>query len=114
VLTQPAPTPVSTPEHHHTSRGYRAPATLVEQILAGIYAQVLGVDRVGINDSVFDLGGDSLSAMQAITAINTTLSIHLAVPTLITTPSIQSLSQQIDRRPSTAKQTPTPNPPNNP
>jgi amino acid adenylation domain-containing protein/non-ribosomal peptide synthase protein (TIGR01720 family) len=45
---------------------YRAPASVVEEILAGIYAQVLGVDRVGVDESFFDLGGDSISAMQVV------------------------------------------------
>jgi hypothetical protein len=45
---------------------YRAPADAVEQILAGIYAQVLGVERVGVDDSFFDLGGDSISSMQVV------------------------------------------------
>ena len=46
---------------------YRAPASAVEEILAGIYAQVLGVDRVGVDDSFFELGGDSILSMQVVT-----------------------------------------------
>jgi acyl carrier protein len=114
VLTQPAPMAVSAPEDHHTPGGYRAQTTHVEQILADIYARVLGVDRVGINESFFDLGGDSLSAMQAITAINTTLDTHLAVLTLINTPSIKNLSEQIGRHANATKNAPTPPPTNDP
>ncbi len=45
---------------------YRAPTNAIEEILAGIYAQVLGLDRVGIDDSFFDLGGDSILSMQVV------------------------------------------------
>ncbi|WP_162525874.1 non-ribosomal peptide synthetase, partial [Mycobacteroides sp. CBMA 326] len=54
------------PEYGGLGTDYRAPGTAVEEILAGVYAQVLGVERVGIDDSFFDLGGDSILSMQVV------------------------------------------------
>jgi thioesterase domain-containing protein/acyl carrier protein len=82
------------PEYQDGDR-YHAPANAVEEILAGIYAQVLGLERVGVDDSFFDLGGDSLLAMRLIAAINTNLDAHLAVRTVFDAPSVRSLSQQL-------------------
>jgi acyl transferase domain-containing protein/acyl carrier protein len=48
------------------STPYVAPRTEVEQIVAATWQQVLGLERVGINDNFFDLGGDSLVAIQVI------------------------------------------------
>ncbi|WP_116377758.1 non-ribosomal peptide synthetase, partial [Mycobacterium sp. MFM001] len=53
------------PEYTGVER-YRAPSNAVEEILAGIYAQVLGLERVGVDDSFFELGGDSISSMQVV------------------------------------------------
>jgi acyl carrier protein len=96
VSTPPAP------EHTDADR-YRAPASPLEETLADIYAQVLGLDRVGVDDSFFDLGGDSLSAMRLIAAINTSLDAHLAVCTLFNAPSVGSLSQQLRTHASSVK-----------
>ena len=82
------------PEYQDVDR-YRAPAGAVEEILAGIYAQVLGLERVGVDDSFFDLGGDSLSAMRVIAAVNTGLDAHLAVRTLFDAPTVAQLAPRI-------------------
>ncbi len=76
---------------------YRAPATPIEEILTGIYARVLGLARVGVEESFFDLGGDSLSAMRVIAAINTSLDAQLPVRTLFDAPSVRGLTQQVRR-----------------
>jgi thioesterase domain-containing protein/acyl carrier protein len=85
---------------------YRAPASAVEETLAGIYAQVLGLERVGVEDSFFELGGNSLSAMRVIAAINKSLDAHLAVRTLLHAPSVRSLSQQLGRHDSAVEVVP--------
>ncbi|MDM2643105.1 amino acid adenylation domain-containing protein [Mycobacteroides abscessus] len=83
------------PEYDDAAR-YRAPANAVEEAVAGIYAQVLGVERVGTDDSFFDLGGDSISAMRVVAAINTSFDAQLAVRTLFEAPSVRSLSGYLD------------------
>ena len=83
------------PAPEYTAGEYRAPATAIEEILAGIYARVLGVERVGVDDSFFDLGGDSLSAMRLIAAINTGLDAGLAVRAVFEAPTIAQLAPRI-------------------
>ncbi len=82
------------PEYRDGDR-YRAPGTAVEEVLAGIYAQVLGVERVGVDDSFFELGGDSLSAMRVIAAVNAGLDADLSVRVLFEAPTVARLAPRI-------------------
>ena len=88
--TRALPAPEYTDADH-----YRAPATPTEEIVAGIYAQVLGVERVGVDDSFFDLGGDSLSAMRVIAAINTGFDAGLSVRALFEAPTVAGLALRV-------------------
>ena len=80
------------PEYQDVDR-YRAPADPVEEILAGIYAQILGVERVGVDDSFFDLGGNSLLAMRLATRIGTELGVDFPVQTIFDEPTVARLAQ---------------------
>ncbi|OJZ64101.1 non-ribosomal peptide synthetase, partial [Mycobacterium paraffinicum] len=82
------------PDYRHIG-DYRAPSTAVEEILAGVYAEVLGVERVGVDDSFFDLGGDSLSTMRLIAAINSSLETELPVRAVFEAPTIAQLAPRI-------------------
>ncbi|WP_156743990.1 phosphopantetheine-binding protein, partial [Mycobacterium sp. 1164985.4] len=83
------------PDYHDTQSGYRAPTNAIEELLVGIYAQVLGVDQVGVDDSFFELGGDSLSAMRLVAAVNTGLNAGLAVRTLFEAPTVSQLAPHL-------------------
>ena len=85
----------STPEGRTTAGGYTAPATDVEQALCEVYAHVLGVDRVGVDDSFFELGGDSLSAMRLVTAIRAALDSQVSLPALFDSVTVRKLGQRI-------------------
>jgi thioesterase domain-containing protein/acyl carrier protein len=74
---------------------FRAPQTPTEKIVAEVFAEVLGVDRVGLDDDFFALGGDSLLAMRLIAAIKTSLGADLSVPTVFEAPTVRSLSQRL-------------------
>ncbi|TPG31264.1 non-ribosomal peptide synthetase, partial [Mycolicibacterium hodleri] len=83
------------PPDYTNAEHYRAPTNAIEDILTGIYTQVLGLDHIGIDDSFFELGGDSLSAMRLIAAINTSLDADLSVRALFDAPSVAQLAPHV-------------------
>jgi amino acid adenylation domain-containing protein len=72
-----------------------APRTPVEEILTGIWAEVLGVDRVGIHHNFFELGGHSLLATQVISRIHDRLGVDLPLRTLFERQTVADLAAAV-------------------
>jgi amino acid adenylation domain-containing protein len=72
------------------------PRSPVEEVLSGIWAQVLGLQSVGIHDNFFDLGGHSLLATQVISRLNRAFQIELPLRDLFETLTVAGLASRIE------------------
>ncbi|HEX6040667.1 non-ribosomal peptide synthetase, partial [Longimicrobium sp.] len=77
-------------------RAYEPPAGIVEEILAGIWAGVLGVERVGRRDHFFELGGHSLLAVQVISRVRQGLQVEAALGDLFTRPVLADFARALE------------------
>lgn len=71
------------------------PSTPVEAVLAGIWAKILRVEKVGIDDNFFELGGHSLLATQVVSRIRETFKLQLPLRALFESPTVATLAQSL-------------------
>jgi hypothetical protein len=79
----------------HAAREYEAPVGKVEQALAEIWAELLGVERVGRGDDFFMLGGHSLLAVQMISRVRQAMEVELALSAVFEKPVLSALADRI-------------------
>ncbi|WP_271035848.1 condensation domain-containing protein, partial [Mycolicibacterium hassiacum] len=86
------------PEPVFAKSVFRAPQTPTEKTVAEVFTEVLGLDRVGLDDDFFALGGDSLTAIRVCTRLQAALGRELQVRDLFDASGVGDLAARIDTR----------------
>lgn len=89
----PAPDITARPE---LERAYEAPQTLAEEMLADLFTEITGVEKVGIYDNFFELGGHSLLATQLVARISEAFEMEFPLRTFFEAPTIAQLAVAVE------------------
>jgi amino acid adenylation domain-containing protein len=74
-----------------------APTDAVEQVLASIWAEVLGLDEVGITDGFFELGGHSLKATQIVSRVRDSLGVQVPLGVVLKHPTVRQMAEVLGK-----------------
>ena len=88
--------------------GFVAPRTPVKEVLAGLGAQVLGLNRVGIHDNSFELGGDSMLATQFLSRVRGAMQVEFPLHSVFEAPTVVALARSIEMASGVVQGTPCP------
>nr|UNQ78295.1 non-ribosomal peptide synthetase [Microbispora sp.] len=83
------------PDLTHTAGQGRGPSTPQEEVLCAVFAEVLGVPQVGVDDDFFKLGGDSLLATRVVTRVRAALNAEISVREVFETPTVARLAERL-------------------
>ncbi|HEV3052650.1 MAG TPA: condensation domain-containing protein, partial [Longimicrobium sp.] len=85
------------PDFASATGRYVAPRTPTEEVLAGSWAEVLRLERVGVHDNFFDLGGHSLLATRVISQVRQVFGVELPLRAVFERSAVSALAAEIDR-----------------
>jgi amino acid adenylation domain-containing protein len=86
------------PERSRTDDGFLSPRTPLEAEVAGIWGDILGVDRVGLQDGFFDLGGHSLLATRVLARIEEAFGVDMPLQSLFESPTLEGFTAALGRK----------------
>ena len=85
------------PDYAAGARVFQAPASARERALCELFAQVLGIDQVGVEDSFFDLGGHSLLAAVLVARMTERMGIKISLKNFIGNPTVRAIGKYVDQ-----------------
>lgn len=86
------------PEPQFEAAQFRAPTNPVEEAVAAVFAEVLSVERVGLDDDFFALGGNSLIATQVVSRLGAALDTQVPVRSIFESPTVLSLARAVESK----------------
>lgn len=95
--------PAPTSAGDDLAKGYVAPQTPTESLIAEIWAEVLGLEQVGVRSNFFELGGHSLKATQVISRIAQKLGVDIPVRSMFNKPTIEEFARDLPAQPVVAQ-----------
>ncbi|GHF24638.1 hypothetical protein GCM10010218_01500 [Streptomyces mashuensis] len=85
-------------ERVETTASYAAPSSVTEEVLAEIWQELLGTERIGVHDNFFEAGGDSLLAVRLASRINAAFGTDLSPRALFERPTIAGTALEVEER----------------
>jgi amino acid adenylation domain-containing protein len=85
------------PDYTAATGTFQAPATARERALCELFAQVLGIDQVGVEDSFFDLGGHSLLAAMLVARLTEQMGIKISLKGFMSNPTVRAIDRYLDQ-----------------